>query len=218
MPNTFCLLQNQLTRFPCFLFFFLLQTTTHGSSFFSFFFSFTKPATHSKYDPFLPFFFFTDNHAGSFFSLFFFSFQACYTQPASMVPSFLLLLFFFFFFTDNHAGSFFSSFRKVAFLFSFFSFLLLLRQTTFVFLLFLIFLFFTNQLNSWPLFFAGVDRSSNVGGASCIWQQRVRGCIALLGLRQWWWSGSTGPAVATGLIAGSPAGARGSHIQLGRQI
>jgi hypothetical protein len=75
-----------------------------------------------------------------------------------------------------------------------------------------------STLNSWPLFFAGVDRSSDVGGAACIWQQRVRGCIALLGLRQWWWSGSAGPAVAAGLIAGSPAGARGSHIQLGRQI
>jgi len=47
---------------------------------------------------------------------------------------------------------------------------------------------------------------------------RVGGCIALLGLRQWWWSGSAGPAVAVRLIAGSPAGARGSHIHLRKQI
>jgi hypothetical protein len=215
MPNTFCLLQNQLTRFPCFLFSFADHYTRQFLLFLLF--SFTKPATHSKYDPFLPFFFFsqTTTQVPSFPCFFF----PCYTQPASMVPSFLLLFFFLFFFHRQPRRFLLFLFSKhSSIFFSFFSFLLLLRQTTLVFLLFLIFLFFTNQLNSWPLFFAGVDRSSNVGGAACIWQQRVRGCIALLGLRQWWWSGSTGPAVAAGLIAGSPAGARGSHIQLGRQI
>jgi hypothetical protein len=92
MPHTFCLLQNQLTRFPCFFFFFFFCRPLHTAvpSFPSFFLSQNLLHTASMIPSFL---FFFHRQPRRFLLFLVFSFPATHSQQVWSLP------FFFFFFS-----------------------------------------------------------------------------------------------------------------------